>query len=226
MLLTSDSTNVKILQVSQSFQLRPDVPKKPGRVLCCYPCLTQPTSFKTQQLECKARTCSEQQPRSSLLSRWASWSDMRPLQETYCAAHVRFNESKDSSFTKRPFAPTNPQGLKKLRRVLCYPYLTQPMWGFFKLPRTRVKSKTFHERWMNWPMHVRSQTTVQRMRPRCQDFQVFLKALQDRNLKKIKLLIKKWYIHEKWWVPEILVVVPSYGYNIWHENKFIGWLVW
>lgn len=28
------------------------------------------------------------------------------------------------------------------------------------------------------------------------------------------------YLHESWQVPEILVEVPSYGYNIWHKNQF------
>ena len=140
--------------------------------------------------------------RSLLPSRWASWGDMRPPSRELAAvlhAHVRFNECKDSS---RWFTQT------------C---AVLPMSDSInvRLPRTRVISK---ESWMNRPTHVvrrQHETKMPKIFKSSRPWRCNIKTKgQDLNSNENR------YLHESWQVPEILVEVPSYGYNIWHKNQF------
>ena len=79
--------------------------------------LVQSSKFKLQ-LERKATTCSKGQQEAFYLQDELAEVICAHPQEMYSAAHVRFNEHKDSSsFSKLPITPTHSQDNKTCAKL-------------------------------------------------------------------------------------------------------------
>ena len=180
--------------------------------MCHWPLLIRSSNFKLQAPTTRAQGNNVfwRTTRSLFPSRWASWGDMRPSSREYSAAHVRFNERKDSS---KFFKASNCAHTPYQDTQTC---VELPMLDSTNV-RIQESSMISHESWMNRLMHfvVRRQKSkrvrVWETRMPLARFSVL--NVQDHNNIKINMckvkirLKKKIYIYTK--IDKFLVVVPK-----------------
>ena len=176
--------------------------------MCHWPLLIRSSNFKLQAPTTQGNNVFWRTTRSLFPSRWASWGGMRPSSREYSAAHVRFNERKDSSkFFKASNCAHTPY---QDTQTCVAPMLDSTNVRILQAPKNLAwcRKLSMKAEWMHCCSQTKVQTRPSLRAPRChwRDFQFWMcKTIMTKTCKvEVRLKID---IYTK--IDKFLVVVPK-----------------